>query len=63
MGGSRSATISGNNTRTSANKTVNVQGNHADRKIQAQIIELKASSAVTIQTPAIAMGGGCVAGD
>ncbi|ABC33411.1 uncharacterized protein conserved in bacteria [Hahella chejuensis KCTC 2396] len=65
VGGSRSVTISGNDTQTSANKTINVQGSHTDiasaaRQIQAQVIELKASAAVTIQAPAIAMGGGGV---
>ncbi|MDG9666715.1 phage baseplate assembly protein V [Hahella sp. CR1] len=65
VGGSRSATISGNDTQTSANKTINVQGSHTDiasavRKIQAQVIELKATAALTIQAPAIAMGGGGV---
>ncbi|MDG9671795.1 hypothetical protein ONV78_28930 [Hahella sp. CR1] len=65
VGGSRSATISGSDTQTSANKTITVQGSHTDiasaaRKIQAQIIELKASAAVTIQAPAIAIGGGGV---
>ncbi|WP_431687051.1 hypothetical protein [Hahella sp. NBU794] len=65
VGGSRSATISGSDTQTSANKTINVQGNHTDiasaaRQIQAQVIQLTASAAVTIQAPAIAMGGGGV---
>ncbi|ABC27284.1 conserved hypothetical protein [Hahella chejuensis KCTC 2396] len=65
VGGSRSATISGNDTQTSASKTITVKGSHTDiasaaRKIQAQIIELKASAAVTIQAPAIAIGGGGV---
>ncbi|WP_238384929.1 hypothetical protein [Hahella chejuensis] len=66
MGGSRSAMISGSDTQTSANKTINFQGSHTDtanianaaRKIQAQVIELKASAAVTIQAPIIAMSGG-----